>query len=132
MTIEEYNQLQSPEMMAICKTLQQEIDRGLPDVESKIWHGGPVWFIEGNPIVGYWVRRNKQVGEYVRLMFWSGVGFTESGLHPGTGKFKDAHVEYLNESEIDADKIAVWLKESKEVQWDYKNLIKNKGELHRK
>lgn len=132
MTIEEYNQQQSPEMLTICETLQKQINKGLPDVESKIWHGGPVWFIDGNPTVGYWVRRNKQVGEYVRLMFWSGADFAEEGLYPGTGKFKDAHVEYVHKKEIDAGKVAVWLKESQEIQWDYKNLMKTKGVLHKK
>lgn len=33
--------------------LSREIDTNLPDAESKIWHAHPVWFINGNPIVGF-------------------------------------------------------------------------------
>ena len=36
----------------ICTLLANTIDRELGG-ENKIWHGHPVWFLEGNPIVGY-------------------------------------------------------------------------------
>ena len=28
------------------------IDKQLTGAENKIWHAHPVWFLEGNPIVG--------------------------------------------------------------------------------
>ena len=52
---------------------------------SKIWHRHPVWFLDGNPTVGY-----SKLKAGIRLMFWSGASFDEDKLQPGTGKFKDA------------------------------------------
>ena len=37
----------------ICDLLASTIDAELSDAESKIWHAHPVWFLDGNPIVGY-------------------------------------------------------------------------------
>jgi uncharacterized protein YdhG (YjbR/CyaY superfamily) len=48
----------------ICELLSHEIHKKLPQAESKIWHAHPVWFLDGNPIVGY----SKQKAG-VRLMF---------------------------------------------------------------
>ena len=33
--------------------------------------------------------------------------------------------------EIDAKLLASWLAESRDVQWDYKNIVKRKGKLER-
>jgi hypothetical protein len=59
------------------------------DAESKIWHAHPVWFLDGNPVVGY----SKQKPG-IRLMFWSGADFDEEGLNIRGKKFKDASVFY--------------------------------------
>ena len=75
--IQVYNDAQTNGDKTICDLLQQEIDRHLPEAESKIWHGHPVWFLAGNPIVGYSKLKNA-----VRLMFWSGQSFDEAGLQP--------------------------------------------------
>jgi len=48
-----YNQQQSPEDQSICDLLAEEIDGVLKKAENKIWHAHPVWFLDGNPIVGY-------------------------------------------------------------------------------
>ena len=79
----------------ICDDLFQEINKALPEAENKIWHVHPVWFLEGNPIVGY----SKQKAG-IRLMFWSGASFDEVGLIASSGKFKDASVFYNDISEI--------------------------------
>jgi hypothetical protein len=68
--IAKFNAAQEPGDRAICELLAREIDRGLPGAESKIWHRHPVWFLDGNPIVGY----SKQKPG-IRLMFWSGADF---------------------------------------------------------
>ena len=47
-----YNAKQSEIDAAICGTLARTIDAALPDGENKIWHGHPVWFLDGNPITG--------------------------------------------------------------------------------
>ena len=37
----------------ICALLQATISAHLPAAENKIWHAHPVWFLDGNPIVGF-------------------------------------------------------------------------------
>lgn len=122
----EYNNAQSPAEREICELLAAEIGRGLPKAENKIWHRHPVWFLDGNPIVGY-----SKLKSGIRLMFWSGADFDEPDLKPGTGKFKDASITYTSADKINVRDLKRWLKKSKEIQWDYKNIIKRKGRLER-
>jgi hypothetical protein len=124
--IQSYNSAQTPEDESICSNLATIIDKGLPQAESKIWHGHPVWFLEGNPIVGY----SKQKPG-IRLMFWSGADFEEEELKVRAGKFKDASKFYTAETEIKEEEIARWLVKSEAIQWDYKNIVKRKGVLER-
>lgn len=121
-----YNDKLSAVDRDICSILSREIDRGLPEAENKIWHAHPVWFLDGNPIVGY--SRQKSG---IRLMFWSGADFDEPQLKPGTGKFKDASVIYTSPDQININDLQRWLTESRDIQWDYKNVIKRKGKLER-
>jgi len=109
----------------ICQVLTEEIDKALPESKSKIWHGSPVWFINDNPIVGY-----SKLKHGVQLLFWSGQSFEEVDLKP-VGNFKAAEVLYTAASEIGIDQLSRWLKKSIGVQWDYKNIVKRKGELTR-
>ncbi|GIV37615.1 MAG: hypothetical protein KatS3mg032_1994 [Cyclobacteriaceae bacterium] len=111
---------------SICDTLYKEIQKGLPDAENKIWHGHPVWFLDGNPIVGY--SKQKQG---IRLMFWSGASFEEERLNVVGKKFKDASVFYHDVKEINTRDLKRWLKKSRNIQWDYKNIVKRKGILER-
>lgn len=124
--IKSYNSKQTAADKKICTTLAEEIGAVLKEAENKIWHGHPVWFLDGNPIVGY----SKQKAG-IRLMFWSGMGFEEEQLLAGTGKFKDASVVYNSVDEIKKKDLVRWLKKSKEIQWDYKNIVKKKGKLDR-
>ena len=64
-------------------------------------------------------------------MFWSGASFDEEDLKPGTGKFKDASITYTSVEEINTKDLKRWLKKSKAIQWDYKNIVKRKGVLER-
>lgn len=126
-----YNKAQTAADKKICDLLYKEISKGLAPspslaATSKVWHGHPVWFIDGNPIVGY---SRQKAG--IRLMFWSGIGFDEEDLNVRGGKFKDASIFYNSPGEIDAKKLQRWLKKSKTIQWDYKNLVKRKGVLER-
>ena len=59
-----YNHALAPPEREICELLAREIDRGLPEAENKIWHAHPVWFLEGNPVVGY-----DKLKACVRLLF---------------------------------------------------------------
>lgn len=120
----DYNQNQSDSEKEICALLSKLIDSGLNDAENKIWHAHPVWFLNGNPIVGY----SKQK-KGIRLMFWSGKSFNEEQLNVEGKKFQDASRFYNSISEIDQNDVQRWLKKSEEIQWDYKNIVKRKGEL---
>jgi hypothetical protein len=122
--IKSFNESQIESEREICKLLANEIDKELPEAESKIWHRHPVWFLEGNPTVGY-----TKLKAGIRLIFWSGMDFGEEKLQPGTGKFKDASILYTNVDQIDQDDLKRWLEKSTQIQWDYKNLIKRKGTL---
>ena len=123
--IQAYNDAQAADDKAICDRLAQEIDRALPDAENKIWHAHPVWFLDGNPIVGY----SKLKGN-VRLMFWSGQSFDEEGLQV-EGTFKAAEARYTSVDEINSEDLQRWLKKSRDIQWDYKNIVKRRGVLER-
>jgi hypothetical protein len=123
--IREYNKAQSPKNREICQLLAKEIDRSLPDAESKIWHGHPVWFLDGNPIVGY-----SKLKDCVRLLFWSGRSFQEEGLEK-EGTFKAAEARYTAAGQVNTKKLQRWLTESRAIQWDYKNLVRRKGKLLR-
>lgn len=124
--IQAYNDNQTTADQEICNLLAVKIDSELNETESKIWHGHPVWFIDGNPIVGY----SKQKAGW-RLMFWSGAGFEEDKLNMIGKKFKDASVFYTAIEQIDTKDLQRWLEKSKEIQWDYKNIVKRKGRLDR-
>ena len=106
--------------------LANEITRWLPGSESKIWHRHPVWFLEGNPIVGY-----SQQKAGIRLMFWSGADFDEARLSVLGKKFKDASVFLNAASEIKKTDLRRWLKKAREIQWDYKNIVQKKGKLEK-
>lgn len=123
--IKSYNSSQEPDDRAICDTLAAEIDRSLENAESKIWHSHPVWFLKGNPIVGY-----SKLKDCVRLLFWSGQSFEEPGLTP-QGRFKAAEARYTSAEQIDREALERWLEKSKTVQWDYKNIVKRRGKLER-
>ena len=123
--IQAYNDGQSPGDKRICDTLAKAIDRNLKGAESKIWHRHPVWFLDGNPIVGY-----SKLKDCVRLMFWSGRSFEEPGLAP-EGSFKTAGARFTAADQIPAKDLKRWLEKSRAIQWDYKNIVKRKGKLVR-
>jgi hypothetical protein len=120
-----YNEAQAPKDREICQLLAKEIDHSLPEAENKIYHAHPVWFLDGNPIVGYSKLKNG-----VRLLFWSEQSFEEEGLKE-EGSFKAAEVRYTDVDQVNMDKIARWLSEARDIQWDYKNLVRHKGRLER-
>ena len=124
--IQNYNNSQTSDDKKICDLLAKTIDNELNKAESKIWHAHPVWFFDGNPIVGY----SKQK-KGIRLMFWSGADFEEGNLNVVGEKFKDASVFYTNISEISTKDLRRWLDKAEKIQWDYKNIVKRKGKLER-
>ena len=124
--IQNYNQQFSSDDREIVEKLAKIINENLPEAENKIWHSHPVWFLEGNPIVGY----SKQKAG-MRLMFWSGKSFEDEKLNILGGKFQDASIFFNSVEEINENDLKKWLQKSREIQWDYKNIVKRKGQLLR-
>lgn len=120
-----YNNSQSSVDKDICEMLGTEIDSVLSESTSKLWHGHPVWFLEGNPIVGYAKRKAN-----IQLLFWSGQSFDEVALEV-EGSFKAAQIRYTSVSQINTKDLQRWLQKAKDIQWDYKNIVKRKGQLIR-
>ena len=123
--IEIYNESQSAENEKICKLLMHEINCNLAEAKSKIWHGSPVWFIDDNPVVGYCKLKN-----CIQLLFWSGQTFEEKGLKP-EGKYKASEARYTEVNQINIEELTQWIRKSREIQWDYKNIVRRKGVLER-
>ncbi len=124
-SVQDYNNLQSDSDKEICNQLARIINENLPDAENKIWHAHPVWFLDGNPIVGYSKLKNN-----VRLLFWSGQSFDEEKLS-NEGSFKAAEFRYTLSEQILEKDMKRWLQKGREIQWDYKNIVKRKGVLER-
>lgn len=123
--IQAYNESQAEHDAAVCQHLAATIDERLPDAESKVWHAHPVWFLDGNPVVGY-----SKLKSCVRLLFWSGQSFDEAELMP-EGSFKAAEARYQSLNDVDTVALHRWLDKCRDIQWDYKNIVKRRGELVR-
>ncbi len=121
--VQKYNESQPHSDSMICEMLASLIDDALPNAENKLWHGHPVWFIRGNPIVGYSKLKN-----CVQLLFWSGQSFDEAGLG-AEGSFKAAQARFTSIDQIDRQDVLRWLNKARSIQWDYKNIVKKRGVL---
>ena len=84
-----------------------------------------MWFLSGNPVVGYSVRKND-----VQLLFWSGQSFDEPGLH-AEGKFKAAGLRITEAGQVNLDDLNRWLQKARNIQWDYKNVVARRGVLEK-
>ena len=121
-----HNQTRTPNDRAITDRLATVITNTLPaDTENKIFYANPAWLINDNPIVTY---SRKKAG--LCLMFWSGQSFDEPNLKP-EGKFKAAEIIYTSADDINEEDLIRWLNKSVQIQWDYKNIVKNRGVLDR-
>lgn len=123
--IKTYNSALPKDRKDICTLLEAEITKNLPKAENKIWHRHPVWFLDGNPVVGY-----ANLKDSVQLLFWSGQSFDEELLEK-EGSFKASQIRYNSVSEIKKTHLARWVKKAKNIQWDYKNIVQRKGKLER-
>ena len=117
----EYNETQTAEHSDVCSSLAKLFSKNLPAAESKVWHGHPVWFIDGNPIAGYSV---KKLG--VQVLFWSGQSFKTAGLKP-IGKFRAAGFDVAKADAKTKALLKEWLFEAVSIQWDYANLVKKRS-----
>ena len=121
--ITEYSKSQIKQFADICDKLRNEIEKTLSNASSRIYYSMPVWFINGDPIVGY-----NASSKYVNLLFWSGQSFGEPDLI-AAGKFKAAQIRYHSVKDIDVKALRRWLNKSKKYIWNYQNIRKNTGKL---
>ncbi len=119
--IREFQERLDAESRPICDLLLATIEHGLPDAERKVWHAHPVWFFDGNPVVGY-----DRLKASVRLLFWSGQSFHEPGLTP-EGSFKAAEARYTAPEQVDVVMVMRWLSEARDIQWNYRDIRRNRG-----
>ena len=119
--IQDYQSKLSADEVEICVTLDKLILKALPKAEGKVWHGHPVWFIDGNPVVGYSL---KKAG--IEVLFWSGQSFKLEGLR-AIGKFKAAGVAVPTIKDLNKKSLNSWLAEAIAIQWDYQNLPKKRA-----
>jgi hypothetical protein len=80
-----------------------------------------VWFIDGNPVVGYSL---KKAG--IEVLFWSGQSFKLEGLR-AIGKFKAAGIAVPTIKDLNKKAMSAWLAEAVAIQWDYQNLPKKRA-----
>lgn len=57
--------------------------------------------------------------------------FDEENLNARGEKFKDGSILFNHISEIETKILKRWMKNSRKIQWDYKNIVKRKGQLER-
>ena len=120
--IRDFDLSQTPELAAVCKVLRAEIDVALPQADAKIWHGAPVWFLEGYPVVGYSIKAKKAA-----LLFWNGQALGEPMLKP-MGKHFAAEILFSHVSELDVPAIQRCLaKAGKNVFKDYASFREGRG-----
>lgn len=114
--IHEYNLKIDGANRELAAGLYHLIATALPTAMGKVWHGHPVWFLDGNPILGYSLKKSG-----LEVLFWSGKSFITSGLRP-IGKYQAAGLSVGSEEDI--EKVASFMGEAQSIQWDYKNLPK--------
>lgn len=116
-----YHEALEPGDRELAELLASVIDAELPEAASKVWHAHPVWFLDGNPIVGY-----DRMKADLRLMFWSGQSFDEPRLK-ASGSFQAAEAHYGSAADVDTDALRRWLAKARDIQWDYEHIRQNRG-----
>lgn len=116
MSVVDYNEQLVPEFKGLAEQLAKLFKKQVPQAEAKVWHGHPVWFIDGNPIAGYSLKKSG-----IEVLFWSGKSFATAGLGP-VGKYQAAGIAI--ETADDVDKVKPFMAEAGSVQWNYKDLPK--------
>lgn len=119
--IREYQERLDDDARSICDLLLATIEAELPDADRKVWHAHPVWFFDGNPVVGY-----DKLKASVRLLFWSGQSFATPGLAV-EGSFKAAEARYTAADQVDVEALTRWLAEARDIQWNYRDIRTNRG-----
>src|SRR5215813_3826016 len=71
-------------------------------------------------------RRYSKLKGCVRLLFWSGQSFEEDELKK-EGSFRAAEIRYASVEQVNRKNLKRWLAKAREIQWDYKNIVRRKG-----
>ena len=65
------------------------------------------------------------VGEGRRAIARRSEGLTKEG------SFKAAEARYTATDQVDVTRLRRWLAKARDIQWDYKNIVRRKGRLER-
>lgn len=117
-----YSRAQSPPQAAICDALRALVEAELPQATAKVWHGSPVWFVDGNPVVGYSVSVKA-----VKLLFWNGQALDAKRLKP-VGKYGAAEAAYSDAGQLDPELVRHWLKKAGTNIFDSRAFFKQRRE----
>ena len=114
-----YNEELETAHRTLAQMFCDQIEKAIPQAEAKVWHGHPVWFLNGNPVAGYSLKKSG-----LEVLFWSGQSFKTPGLK-AIGKFQAAGFPLV--SNEDAKALEIWFQEAIAIQWDYANLPKKRS-----
>jgi len=93
----------------IADALVPILDTGATDAVGRVWHGHPVWLIDGTPVAGF-----KAYPKYVTFMIWGGQlladesGRLERGARMGT-------VKLASVDDVDRELFLEWLQQADPV-----------------
>jgi len=120
-----YARVQQPRFRKTCDHLREVIEAALPQAACRVWHGSPVWFIEGNPVVGYYV-----TAKSVNLLFWNGRAFREPDLEP-VGKYTAAQARFTRTESINPGHLRRWLGKARSDVLDSKAIVRASLEIRK-
>ncbi len=106
-TIDEYNEGLDEIQRPIAAKLAAMLDAGLYGAEGKVYHGHPVWLVDGQPVAGY-----KAFPRWVTLMFWRGQEFQSRGALEPMGSSAMAGIKLAERAELNALPVDEWLREA--------------------
>jgi hypothetical protein len=98
-----------PAQREIADALVPVLEESATDAVGQVWHGHPVWLIDGTPVAGF-----KAYPRYVTFMIWGGhliadeSGRLERGARMGTVKLSSV-------DEVDAELFSQWLQQADPV-----------------
>ena len=110
-TIEEYIAGLEPPNDVIAEALRAHIDTGLPEADSKVWHGHPVWMINDQPVAGF-----KAYPSSVTFMLWRGQSVNDdTETLQASGSADMATLKIADTDGFDGEALDDWLRQAREL-----------------
>lgn len=114
LTVDQYIDSMSDALKPVAVELTQIIDEGLPEADSSVWHGHPVWLRGTAPIAAF-----KAHSDHVTFMIWAGQLLTDrSGRLAASGSATMATVKASSLGDLDAPLFTNWLHQADKLERD--------------